>query len=343
MITIIAANAPDAYIEAYWSIRAHAKPEKSRNGPVLAMPSPVCLEIANPLERVITDPVRNANPFFHVMETIWMFAGSDRVGFPAIFNGGYVNYAEAEGHVHGAYGKRWRDHFQPKELGKFKMDQIQLAIAILKKDPESRQVVIGMWDPASDLGATVRDRPCNTHIYFRARDTHDEYTLDMTVCNRSNDLVWGMLGANVVHMTYLHELIAHGAGMDVGMYRVLTNNLHVYTENEVAKKFLDGPVRNDPYVLAAPRKLLQPLETAESLFKDCEDFVNNRKLIKGTTYITEWMNTVAKPMYMAYDQRIRKDGDGLSFVEQIAAEDWRLACRQWIERKTLLSATSTGQ
>lgn len=338
MITIFARNAPEAYAESYWIMKANAKPENSRAGPVLAMPAPTILEISHPMERVITDVARDCNPFFHVMETIWMFAGSDKVDFPAMFNSGYRQYAEDNGVVHGAYGKRWRDHFQPAEIGpRFKMDQIQLAIAILRKDPESRQVVLGMWDPSEDLGAKKRDRPCNTHIYFR----HVDGGLDMTVCNRSNDLLWGMLGANIVHMTYLHELVAFGSDLAIGAYRVFTNNLHVYTENDVTKRFMTGPVRHDVYLHATPTPLLVEGETVEDFLRDCEDFVNDRKFVSGTVYKTKWMNEVAVPMYLAY---LCKEVEyRLELVDTITAEDWRVACRQWIVRKTQSSVTSTGR
>lgn len=337
IVNIIGRNAPDAYVESYWAIKAHAKPQNSRNGPVLAIPGPSFLTIENPLQRVLFDQERNCNPFFHVMETVWMFSGDGHVGFPSRFNSTYVNYAEADGSVHGAYGKRWRAHFPVKESGgKYLMDQTQLAIAMLKKDPEDRRVVLSMWDAPMDLGAKKRDLPCNTHIYFRTRKSSvpdvTEWTLDMTVCNRSNDLLWGMLGANVVHMTYLQELVAFGAGMEVGLYQVFTNNLHVYTENEVYKKFEKGPIRCDLYTQPEVDylALLDEGETVEQFFSDCEDFVNDR----GTKFKTHWMNTVAMPMYLAYSARLYKTGDGLEFVDRIEAPDWRIACRKWIERKT---------
>jgi thymidylate synthase len=333
-ISILANNTPEAYVESYWTIKTWAKPEQSRAGPVLSIPQPVVLEIRRPYERVLFDVERNANPFFHVMETIWMLAGGNRVGFPARFNSTYVNYAEADGVVHGAYGKRWRDHWKvPGTNGRYSLDQIQLAIAFLKEDPSSRQVVLSMWDPPEDLGAKVRDRPCNTHIYFRAHEGVSDRQLDMTVCNRSNDLLWGMLGANIVHMTYLHELVAHGAGMEMGTYRVFTNNLHVYTETDVYQNFSKGPVRQDPYHSIDTYPLLNGKETVENLLQDCEDFIDEKKPVANTVYRTKWINEVAAPMYMAYRVRICKTGDGLDYVEKIQAEDWRLACRQWIERK----------
>jgi thymidylate synthase len=350
VIELKAHNVPEAYTEAYWMIKHHGVEENSRNGRVLTIPEPSIIEIARPLQRVLFDPERNANPFFHVMETIWMLSGSDHVGFPSKFNRTYVNYAEADGTVHGAYGKRWRGHFQPKEIGpKFSMDQIQVACALLKKDPESRQVLLSMWDPATDLGATVKDRPCNTHIYFRAKKGGwapspqtgvmlPTYYLDMTVCNRSNDLLWGCLGANVVHFTYLQELIAYGAGMDIGTYRVFTNNLHVYSDRADVASFMDGPVRCDGYIRGDVDyfPLIQEGETVERLLGDCEEFVKSGTAWSSSYYNTEWIKKVAYPMLESWEARVDKRfDDSYMFIDRIKAKDWRLACKQWTERKIL--------
>lgn len=337
-VDIIARNAPDAYVEGHWKMKLNGQREESRNGPVLTIQEPTVLTIQYPQERVLFDPIRNANPFFHVMETVWMFAGDNHVGFPARFNSTYAKYAEEDGLVHGAYGKRWRDHFAPKEIGpRFKMDQIQLAIAMLKKNTEDRRVVLSMWDTQEDLGASKKDLPCNTHIYLRA---YPDGTLDMTVCNRSNDLLWGMLGANIVHLTYLQELIALGAGLRIGRYQVFTNNCHVYTDRPDVKTYLDHPpAMCDPYASEAvvPLPLLQEGEPVEDFLRDCENFVKQR----GHAFGTYWMKNVAEPIELSwYD---RKNKIGLDYVNKIKAEDWRLACSQWIDRKIQSSVTSTEQ
>lgn len=334
MNRILSENCPQAYEDAYWVMKTNGKQGNSRNGPVLKLIGPTVLTILKPLERVLFDRERDCNPFFHVMETIWMLAGDDHVGFPARFNSTYVRYAEADGVVHGAYGKRWRNHFQPKEIGpRYRMDQIQVVIAMLKKNIDDRRAVLSMWDTQEDLGASKNDLPCNTHIYFDASNGR----LDMTVCNRSNDLIWGMLGANVVHMTYLQELIAFGVGVPVGEYNVMTNNLHLYTENPKAQIFMQGTVPSDHYrgMLIQPMSLLQEGETVDQFFEDCERFVKSGSGIKN--YNTEWMRKVGYWMYAAY---IAKGDTRINLINEIKAPDWRLACQQWNERKIQSSVTS---
>lgn len=329
MNVITGYNVPDAYAEAFWKMRVWAKEENSRNGPVMTVPEPVMLEIINPLQRVLYDPVRNANPFFHLMETVWMLAGSNDVTFVEWFNHRYREYADPDTDiVHGAYGHRWRNHF--------KRDQIQEVIRELRMNRESRRAVIGMWDPEVDC-EFHNDVPCNTHIYFRYNTRRG--VLDMTVCNRSNDLVWGMLGANVVHMTYLQELIARATGLDVGYYRVFTNNLHIYKGLHNFNAIWHTGSSYDEYQDdATPMAIIGLQEEWYEILDDAEECVKNGC---GGTYNTRWFNTVVKPMMYAYDDRKAKRGTGLNWINLIEATDWRIACRQWVERKGS-SSTSTA-
>ena len=109
----------------------------SRNGDVIEAPGPVTTVFERPMRRVLTSPVRDANPFFHLIESLWMLAGRADV---ALLNH-YIHdfgerFAEPTGYVHGAYGARWRDW-----LG---IDQIEYIIKKLRNDPTTRQAVLQM-------------------------------------------------------------------------------------------------------------------------------------------------------------------------------------------------------
>lgn len=327
MVEVKEMNLPQVYPEVMISLMLYGEEQESRNGPVLSFLDPFFLEIFNPTERVIFDPIRDANPFFHLMEFIWMMSGSNKAEWIAQFNKRYMSYAEPDGRVHGAYGYRWANHFL--------VDQITTVVSQLKKDRTTRRAVLGMWDPSVDLEPHA-DLPCNTHIYLRVESD----ALHMTVCNRSNDIIWGMLGANVVHMTYLQELIAHGAGLGPGSYMLMSNNAHVYTKLPKVNEILAtrGPV--DPYTdgKVDPYPLMQPGEEMKDMLMDCYDFVHTT----GARYRTQWMNEVAVPMYLAWYHR--KDGGSKleEFINKIQATDWRLACLEWVARRSS-SLTSTGR
>lgn len=304
-------NVPHALEEALHQIQIYGIEEPSRNGPVLSFPQPTIVSIRRPWERVIIDESRNANPFFHLAEFVWMMAGSNDVRFVERFNPRMRDYADSGTDVHhGAYGHRWRHHFGT--------DQIVRVSNLLKKNPVTRRAVLGMWDPRCDL-EEHNDIPCNTHIYFRVIDDR----LDMTVCNRSNDLLWGCLGANAVHMTYLHELIAREAGFTQGMYRVMTNNLHLYRERPDFKRMLNAAPLRDEYVGLGKMRAFPLLQSSESLkdfLLDCENYVAGNWHF-GTT----WFHQVFIPAMKNFEAR--------KTVAEIAAKDWEVACREWLARE----------
>jgi hypothetical protein len=301
-------------------MRINAREEKSRNGTVMTVDKPVVLTIQNPPERVLVDPIRQPNPYFHVMEFVWMMSGSNDVRWIEQFNSGMRKYADfGTDYIHGAYGYRWRGHFN--------LDQIDWVIKHLHRDPESRRAVLAMWDADVDT-QFHNDVPCNTHIYFRIVD--DE--LNMTVCNRSNDLVWGMLGANAVHMTLLHELIAEALGIHIGSYRVITNNLHVYTDLPNFPEIWGTVSTPDIYSgvnAAEPMYLLQSGEDYAMIVRDARSFVRG----DFGELSTDWMKYTAYPMHQAYIARKSRNSSGRAWIECIAAEDWRTACEFWSQWK----------
>ena len=201
----------------------------SRNGPIVEFPNPVLTTFHRPIQRVSLSPVRDANPFFHLFESFWMLQGCNDVEFPAHFAGNIRNYAEDDGILHGAYGHRWRNHF-----GK---DQLDWAITELVENPDSRRVVVSMWDANVDVPNFAKDHPCNLQCMFRVRANG---SLDLTVSNRSNDAVWGLFGANAVHFSFLLEYMSASTGYEMGKMYFTSNSLHIYTEAEVVQRCLRG-------------------------------------------------------------------------------------------------------
>lgn len=322
-------NVCDAYYELIWNMKINGVERDSRNGRVLTITEPVGVTLTHPEERVIFDEVRDANPFFHLLESVWMLAGEQHVGWLLEFNKKMADYAESDGILRGAYGFRWRYHFN--------YDQLLWAVGELKRNPDSRRVVISMWDSGYDtVGAPkeVRDLPCNTHIYLRI-----EYgKLAFTVCNRSNDMIWGMLGANAVHMTVLQEVLAQCISTEerpigVGPYTVMTNNLHIYKNMPKFEQIMDtiGPV--NPYWFHLKPLPIHIDNGLIDFLGQCQAFVNGHM-----DYVKNfWLQTVAMPVMDAWFKRTEES------VNKIAAEDWRQACKEWISRRvTSSSSTSTA-
>jgi hypothetical protein len=75
MHVINARNVNEAYVVGLGYLRAYGKEQNSRMGKVLVVDHPVCTTYERPYERVLFNSERDANPFFHFMESLWMLAG----------------------------------------------------------------------------------------------------------------------------------------------------------------------------------------------------------------------------------------------------------------------------
>jgi len=301
-----------------------------RGKSTIEFPTPVCSVYERPCERVLFSAVRDANPFFHFMESLWILAGRKDVAWISQFNRRIKEYSDDGKVFGGAYGDRMRN---VKCWGMENIDQIEEVVRILRVDPESRRAVIQIWDASRDLvGQTgKKDIPCNDLIMFKIRDD----ALHMTVCNRSNDLIWGCYGANAVHFSMLHEYLAAHIGVPVGVYRQVSDSLHVYTENPQWEKLCESAPYAlktiDPYKYGdvSPYPLLEPGKTMYGWDEDLKQFMENPYSID---YRHRFFSEVALPMQITWDMH-KEERQGLDYVNNIEASDWRRACREWLERR----------
>jgi len=317
-------NINDLYPQALHFVNRDGVLEQSRAGEVKVVPFPVMTVTERPMERVLFDPVRDANPFFHLFECLWMLAGDSDATWLDRFVGDFSErFAESNGHIWGAYGRRWREWFGH--------DQLVLAAQRLAKDPKDRRVVISMWDGNSDFQEmdeeSLKDVPCNTHMYPRIVNGR----LDLTVCVRSNDVIWGAYGANAVHMTFVQEYLAGLIGIPVGKFYQMSNNWHAYTN--VLSRFnetkLEGP---NPYSLqvAFPAPIMTDAgEWDEDLTKFMDD-------PDRADYTNMWFYLTARPAWLAHAAyKEKRWEDAFEWVSLIQATDWSLAMNAWLQRRKL--------
>lgn len=303
-------------------------PEPSRNGPVLSMSMPVGVSYAYPTERFVMHPKRRNNPAFLVMEALWMLAGRNDVQWLARFNEQMREYSDNGTEFHGAYGHRLRKGFR--------CDQLVECAYMLQKDWTTRRAVASIWDPDRDLAARSRDIPCNDLVMFRGRQAFQGVpVLDMTVCNRSNDLVWGMCGANAAHFSYIHEYVAALSGMKVGVYTQISNNLHVYVDTPNLKKLKEIPSLNSNWYTEQERVLI-PLCTPENVHtfdSDLEAFMfdsEDTRIIRNR-YEHPFINNVALPLFNWWIcRKYQKDNYTADGWRDLIQDDAILTlCEQW--------------
>lgn len=322
---IMVRNVNSALCAALKDLSIYGCKEDSRNGPVLSIPGPVTIFYTRPTERVLFSPTRDANPFFHLMEAMWMLAGRNDLEFVQQFNKRFSEYSDDGRTIPGAYGYRWRHYFG--------RDQIEAAIAELKANPNSRRVVVSMWS-AQDLGKVSNDLPCNTHIYFDTRMAR----LNMTVCNRSNDAVWGATGANAVHFSILQEFVAASLQLPVGEYRQFTNNLHIYTDtftDEWMAQVMPECTERDYYSTTADVKPWPLVYGAPECFMESLNEFLRAPMADSPKIEDVFIKHTVVPMYAAWHHhRVLKDTAGaLLLANKIVAMDWRRACIEWLARR----------
>ena len=97
-------------------------------------------------------------------------------------------------------------------------------VELLKKDPDSRQAVLTIFDADRDLGRTDQlDLPCTVAIQFLLR----EGSLEMFVTMRSND-VWLGLPYDLGQFAMLQAAVAQSLGVGMGTYTHVAGSMHLY-------------------------------------------------------------------------------------------------------------------
>ncbi len=345
MNIVSARNVNQALPLALELLSAVGKPRASRNGPVLYSRNPTTTIYEKPAERVVFWPERDANPFFHLYESLWMLGGRDDVESLASMVPRMRSFSDDGTTLHGAYGHRWRHHF--------KTDQLDDIVNRLRRLPDDRRCVLSMWDARSDLDHDGRDVPCNLLATFQISDSG---RLDMMVANRSNDVVWGCYGANAVHFSVLQEYVATSVGVPVGIYWQVSANWHGYlntfeplrdslltglyefvsSSGDSANNLVYAVGALDPYAqgVVAPYPLMS--EPREQWDRDLKVFLQTRGL-QGY-YRDPFFTEVAAPMAWAHTIYKQMAGEDKFDATQerlstVMASDWRRAAIDWVERR----------
>ena len=318
MLSIHATNVNDVWPIGLMHLRESGVALNSRNGPVIEYPEPVSICYEVPMERVLFDKKRDINPFLHFFEPLWILAGQQDVEFLANIVSRFKEYSDNGEIFYGAYGHRMM----------YPNDQIAEAVKILKANPDDRRVVLQIRKP-DDMWYTGKDTPCNTAVACKIRNGK----LNIHVFNRSNDYIWGMTGANMPQFSTLQEYLAGKIGCGVGYYHQTTDSMHVYTElNDKWEACKNTSVLVvDPYELGTvqPFPMFTNVTDPDDFDKDLFDFFENGERL---VFHTAYFNEVVRPMWDTFI-RHKHHKDGLKYVDRIAASDWRLVTKNWLEKR----------
>lgn len=299
--------------------------------------------LQDPRERVLTQHGRRANPFFQAAETVWILAGSSEAAWLTHFNAQMEQFLDADGtsgkprtHFHAAYGERMRRWGDSNKYAVFArsfeppVDQIQLVLQELRKDPESRRAVMIFGNPEFDKYDT-KDRPCNIAFTFKLR----EGKLHLTTFNRSNDVILGLTFTNIVQFTTLQEVVASELGVDVGPYYHYSDSLHLYSDDPVYERLVKArpPVPFDVYKHVRPTRMHsgQALRSIQKLFRPLQARDDMYGLAVTVLPCPYWRSVGL--MIQAYDALKEEDfTTALRCLEGVGTEDWLVACLEYLVR-----------
>ncbi|MDR4998614.1 thymidylate synthase [Brevibacillus sp. FSL K6-0770] len=157
-----------------------------------------------------------------IHELLWFLAGDTNVRYlqengVRIWN----EWADENGDLGPVYGKQWRS-FVGRD-GKT-VDQIQWVIDEIKKNPDSRRLIVSAWNPA-DL-AEMALPPCHLLFQFYVADGK----LSCQLYQRSADTFLGV-PFNIASYALLTHMVAHVTGLEVGDFVHTLGDAHLYTNH----------------------------------------------------------------------------------------------------------------
>ena len=234
-----------------------ARSQNSRGGPTREILH-VAISIADPRQRWVVSREPPLNIAFALAEVVWIMTGRRDLAFLEYWNSRYRDFVGPGPELHGAYGYRLRSH-----LG---IDQLKRAFQVLVHDPDTRQVVLQIWDsridlPAPDGTPANRDVPCNVAAMPKLRDGKLEWLQVI----RSNDMFLGV-PHNFVQFTSMQEILAGWLGVECGSYTQISDSLHVYDsrwEDVMASTAL-------PRVSPNHDRLALPRQESDRAFRELE-------------------------------------------------------------------------
>lgn len=168
-------------------------------------------------------------------EVLWYLSGENHIRNLRQHTKIWDAWADENGVLETAYGYYWR-HFpsaQKNKNGEWvvkEVDQVQYVIDEIKRNPNSRRLVISAWEPGN--ATTSKLPPCHFTFVFNVNDGK----LNCHLTQRSGDIALG-IPFNLAAYSLLTQVIAQQVGLKLGQFAHTIVDAHIYvgdkgTENE---------------------------------------------------------------------------------------------------------------
>jgi len=193
-----------------------------------------------------------------VYELLWFLRGDTNIKY--LNDHGVTiwdEWADEKGNLGRVYGAQWRDWHGENGA---RVDQIDNVIAQIKKNPNSRRLIVSAWNPAEIEKMALP--PCHVLFQFYVQDGE----LSCQLYQRSCDLFLGV-PFNIASYALLTMMVAQAVDLTPGDFVHTFGDLHLYNNHlEQAREQLTRECR------FLPRMKLNP--TVKSIqdfkFKDFE-------------------------------------------------------------------------
>lgn len=199
-------------------------------------------KITNPNRRMLISESRAGNVFAQVAETLWVLAGRNDLKWLEEYIPSVRKWSDDGRTWRAGYGPRlrkWRKPISPMQYGW--VDQVEEVYAKLNKDPDTRQAIISIWDPALDWVKGSKDYPCNNWLHFVIRNG----ALHLNVAVRSNDAVFGFSHADFFGWSVLQQLMASWLNVSVGTMTWNATSYHIYAKHYEKARAIVKEYRGD--------------------------------------------------------------------------------------------------
>ena len=154
-----------------------------------------------------------------IHELIWFLAGDTNIKYLKDNGVGIWDaWADANGDLGPVYGKQWRSWASPD--GK-QIDQISDVLATLKRDPDSRRMIVSAWNPADIPRMALA--PCHCLFQFYV----SEGKLSCQLYQRSADVFLGV-PFNIASYALLTMMMAQITGLEPGDFVHTFGDAHLY-------------------------------------------------------------------------------------------------------------------
>lgn len=274
-------NLDQALIGMSHELLEHGRARKTRGFDCIEMPHPIIVCIENPSDRFVTIKERKWNKILPFVESLWISLGiNDLDTLPGNYVSNLYTFSDNGKTWRAGYGPRirafsgLRDDYcisEPAHRNVFAgrtgvVDQLKFVVECFKRDPQSRQAMISIADPAKDCfemdGSLkiTKDQPCSRSLHFQMSVDGE---LDIIVDMRSNDILWGFSAVNVCNFAILQEVVASIIDVPVGRYYHKADNFHFY-ENFRDKIEAFSKMNMNEYSSKEWFHYSQPLESIEN-------------------------------------------------------------------------------